>query len=123
MSERRGRGDRPQNTSGYRDNRPHSGGYRGASNRDGPERGGGRGRGRESNETLAPMRPNLDHIKISTIAATELHPPKQIHFDTNIAKAAPGKEGTAVKLLANYFPLSLPEGPFYQYAVHINVSS
>ena len=115
------RGERGRGSAGGR-GRDYSGERRGGSSREKSyaERGGGHRTGSGPPQSSEQKNPTLINVKIDHVNVNSLEKPKKINTNSLIVRGTPGDKGTSVPLLTNYFPLKLPNGPFYQYAVTIN---
>jgi eukaryotic translation initiation factor 2C len=92
-------------------------------------RGGSRGRGRgegkyEGNykekkdnkeEKEEKIFKNTDIKNIPMIFADDMKDDDKIPSKDFLYPGTPGEKGEKVKLVTNYFPITLPKGPFYQY--------
>jgi len=109
---------------GYSSDRGGSERGRGAGAGAGGGRGhreGGSGRGGRGGTVQSPEQRNLTfaNVKIDQVKVDSLEKPKKINNNSLVVRGDPGNIGSQVSLLTNYFPLKLPSGPFYQYAVSI----
>jgi hypothetical protein len=61
----------------------------------------------------------ITKIKVQSVDISKLKKIENVAKNEFLSESkAPGKTGKPVTLVSNYFPLSLPKGPFFQYVVH-----
>eukprot|EP01080_Neovahlkampfia_damariscottae_P008147 gene8147-12608_t len=78
-----------------------------------------RGNQKPSNHNFGIDKSSLTKVKVTSVDVNKLAVIKNIPTNQFLCESKqPGKTGEPTTLKANYFPLSLPKGPFFQYSVH-----
>jgi hypothetical protein len=83
------------------------------------------GRQQQEKKHVSPQKPigveksTITKIKVQSVDISKLKKIENVPKNEFLSESkTPGKTGKPVTLVSNYFPLSLPKGPFFQYSVH-----
>jgi len=99
----------------------HQGGYKGKG--DGKYQSGGGGKYTTSNSSKYEEqfidKSSISKVNVTTVDVDKLPVVKNNPTNQYLSEnKLPGKTGDKIILTANYFPLVLPKGPFFQYSIH-----